>query len=163
MSLRHAVGCYIILRGPLGVGKTTVAAALSDAIGAKVVSVDALVDPDWDGGSLRLYLRANVRAAAVAKPTLVRGRPVVFDGCFYWKTQLRDLERRMPYPHLVVTLTAPLRMCVERDAGRKVVHGTDAARTVYRKVTRFAYGIPIDATRRVSDMVRDIRSHLPSS
>lgn len=152
---------YIILRGPLGVGKTTVAAALAKSTGALVVSIDKFADKHWDGGSVRLYVKANEAAAARARKALGRRIPVVFDGCFYWKSQIRDLERRLPFPHEMFTLRAPLSVCIMRDSGRKVVFGAEAAEQVYRKVTRFECGIPIDATQDTATAVREIRSHLP--
>ena len=73
----------VIIRGPLGVGKTTISKALARFIGAAVISIDPIADKEWDGGSVRLYVRANGVAAARARPALSRGRPVVIDGCFY--------------------------------------------------------------------------------
>lgn len=152
---------YVVIRGPLGVGKSTVSKALAKEIRAVVVSIDALADQHWDGGSLRLYLRTNVAAAARAKPALDRGTPVVFDGCFYWKTQIQDLERLLPEVHRVFTLRAPLRVCIERDEGRRVTFGAEATAQVYRKTSRFEYGVPIDANGALSETVREIRARLP--
>lgn len=152
---------YVIIRGSLGVGKTTISAALAKSIGAVVVSIDGIADTEWDGGSVRLYVNANRIAAERARHVLAHGTPVVFDGCFYWKTQLADLERRLPYPHEGFTLKAPLSVCTQRDGGRKVVFGAEAAEQVYRKVTRFEYGVVIDATRDIPTIVKEIRSHLP--
>lgn len=153
--------CYVILRGPLGVGKSTISATLAKALGAAVVSIDQIVDPKWDGGSLRLFLAANREASLRARRKLTRGVPVVVDGCFYWKTQILDLERRLPYPHAVFTLKAPLAVCIERDAGRKVAFGPEAAERVFRKVARVDYGIPIDATRSIASTARAICARLP--
>ena len=155
------MGYYVVIRGPLGVGKSTVSRALGKTLGAELVSIDAIADEHWDGGSVRLYLDANKLAAARARNALAHGTPVVLDGCFYWKTQIQDLERRLPYPHLVFSLKAPLSVCIERDSRRPVVHGPSGAEQVFRKVARFDYGIPIDATQRVLRAVREIRSHLP--
>jgi predicted kinase len=152
---------YVIIRGPLGVGKTTVSQALAKSIGAIVVSIDKVADKWWDGGSLQLYLRANRVAVERARKALLRGFPVVFDGCFYWKTQIKDLERRLAFPHAAFSLKAPLSACILRDSGRKVVHGAEAAEQVYRKGNRFDYGFPVDATRSVRTTVRKIRSRLP--
>lgn len=142
-------------------GKTAVSNALAKSIGAEVISIDQIADPDWDGGSVRLYLKANAVAAARGRKALARGTPVVFDGCFYWKTQIHDLETRLRFPHEVFTLKAPLSVCIQRDSRRKVVFGADAARQVYRKVTRFEHGISIDATKDLRLTVREIRSQLP--
>lgn len=151
---------YVIIRGPLGVGKTTTSAALAKSLDAIVLSIDRIADRKWDGGSVRLYVSANRVAAERARRPLARGTPVVFDGCFYWKTQLADLERRLPVPHEVFTLQAPLSVCVQRDSGRKVVHGAEAAAQVYRKVTRFECGVGIDATQDLDTTVTEIRRRL---
>ncbi|MGP8072944.1 MAG: AAA family ATPase [Thermoplasmata archaeon] len=152
---------YVIVRGPLGVGKSTISAALAKSIEAVVVSIDQIADKKWDGGSVHLYLNANRIAAKRARSALARGAPVVIDGCFYWKTQIRDLEKRVPFPHEVFTLNAPLSVCIARDSRRKVVFGPEAVEQVYRKVTRFEYGVAIDATQDIPALVREIRSRLP--
>lgn len=152
---------YVIIRGPLGVGKSTVSAALAESIGAQVISIDAIADKEWDGGSVGLYLKANLVAARLAQRALGTGTPVVIDGCFYWKTQISDLERRLNLPHEVVTLAAPLSVCIERDSKRKISFGSEAVEHVYRKTSRFAYGTAIDAVQSVRSAVKEIRSHLP--
>jgi predicted kinase len=152
---------FVIIRGPLGVGKTTVSNALANAIGAKVCSIDQLVDRDWDGGSLRLFLKANRTAAKDAATALQAGTPVVFDGCFYWKSQIKDLESRLPFSHQVFTLEAPLSVCILRDSHRNPSFGAEAAAQVFRKVHRFEYGLMLDGTREVPRIVQEIRSHLP--
>ena len=154
---------YVIIRGPLGVGKTTISAALAKSIGATVVSIDKIADKEWDGGSVRLYVNANRIAAERARSALAHGTPVIFDGCFYWKIQIADLESRLPFPHVIFTLKAPLSVCIARDARRRVVHGADGAAQVYRKVTRFEYGVAIDATRGIPTTVKEIRLRLPRS
>ena len=151
---------YVIIRGPLGVGKTTISNALAKSIGAEVISIDQIADKEWDGGSVRLYVRTNGIAARRARRALAEGTPVVFDGCFYWKTQIEDLERRLRFPHEVFTLKAPLSVCVERDSHRKLVFGADATGQVYRKVTRFESGVSVDATQDIATSVRAIRSQL---
>ena len=152
---------YLVMRGPLGVGKTTISAALARSIHATVVSIDQIADKEWDGGSVRLYLAANGIVAEKARRAFAHGIPVVLDGCFYWKTQIEDLTRRLPYPHVVFTLMAPLSVCAARDSGRRVSFGAEAVEQVYRKVTRFEYGIRIDATEDIPTIVHEIRTHLP--
>jgi predicted kinase len=160
-SSGEGMSYYFVIRGPLGVGKTTISRALARSIRAAVVSIDEIADKEWDGGSVRLYVRANRVAAMRARRSLVAGIPVVFDGCFYWRTQIKDIERRLPFPHEVITLRAPVSVCIRRDSGRKVVHGAEAAEQVYRKVTRFEYGVPVNATQDLATIVREIRSLRP--
>jgi hypothetical protein len=89
---------------------------------------------------------------------LKKGTAVIFDGNFYWKSQIRDLEKRLDHRHFVFTLKAPLDVCIKRDAGRKVSHGSQGAREVFAKSTRFDYGIGIDATQPLERTVRKIVS-----
>ncbi len=109
-----------------------------------------------------MYLRGNVALERVARPWLARGIPVIFDGCFYWKTQIRDLEARLPFPHQAFTLKVPLSVCIARDRGRSATpSGAVEAGLVFRKVTRFEWGIPIDGLQPVGHQVRSITSCLP--
>jgi predicted kinase len=148
----------IVVRGPLGVGKSTVARALARRVGARYISIDRILDVRhlWDQGRLAEFLAANRFAAGEARGPLGRGTPVVFDGNFYWRTQIDDLLRRLDRPHAIFTLCAPLAVCIARDGGRGSPHGAEAARAVYRKTTRFDRGQPIDATRPVAAVVEDI-------
>jgi predicted kinase len=158
---------YVVIRGPLGVGKSTVAESLAERIAAEHISIDRVLDEhgleEWDGGyiSQQSFLRANARAIDRARGFLDNGTPVIFDGNFYWKSQVEDLLIQLDYRHYVFTLKAPLNVCIERDAGRNPPHGSEAAREVYAKATEFDYGALLDATRPVGSMVREIISHLP--
>lgn len=156
------VSFYVIIRGPLGVGKTSVSKALAKGIGAEYLSIDQILDDHglWRKGRLAEFLRANRVAVGRAERFLVKGRPVVFDGNFYWKSQIEDLERRLDYPHHVFTLKAPLCVCIARDRRRKPSHGSVAAREVYAKSTKFGYGVGVDATRPPEVVVREIAKRL---
>jgi len=154
---------YVVIRGPLGVGKTTVAQRLAREIGAGYISIDRILEERglWDSGALAEFLRANDFAVEQARSLLADGTSVVLDGNFYWKSQINDLVARLDRRHFVFTLRAPLSVCVERDARRSPPHGREAAREVYAKSTRFEYGVGIDATRGVGTVVGDIVARLP--
>jgi predicted kinase len=153
----------VIVRGPLGVGKSTVSERLAREIGAEHISIDRILDEEgvWYDGRLSEFLRANEVAAVRARGPLGRGTSVVFDGNFYWETQIVDLLERFACPSRVFTLSAPLGLCIERDGRREPPHGADAAREVYRKSTAVEWGIEIDATPPVESVVRAIRERLP--
>lgn len=160
---------YLIVRGPLGVGKTTIAKRLAQELGATHIAVDRVLDEhsltgDTEDGyiSQKSFKRANEIIAPDAEKLLKAGTPVVFDGNFYWQSQIEDLIERLPYPHEVVTLTAPLEVCIERDSKRDVSHGADAAGAVYEKSTNFSYGISIDATRPLKECVESIKTLMPA-
>lgn len=169
---------YVVVRGPLGVGKSTVSARLAEVLGADHILIDRILEEqgleEWDEDriSLRSFLRANAFAAERARPSLDRGRPVILDGCFYWKEQLEDLAQRLDRPHSVFTLEAPLAVCIARDRLRPLPQqgseprsgnqlGAEAAEEVYSLVAEVRCGVRIDATGTVEATVEAIRDHLP--
>jgi predicted kinase len=160
-------GFALLIRGPLGIGKSTVSEELAKQLGGLWISIDRILDERgierWKGGfvSEASFLRANTFALAQASKTLAQGHPVVFDGNFYWRSAVEDLTRRVRYPLHVFTLKAPLELCLRRNRGRSPPQADDGARKVYAKATEFDVGVSIDATRSVADMVAAIRSHLP--
>lgn len=161
---------YIIIRGSLGSGKSTIAEKLSRNLHADVVAVDRVLDDhkladDKEDGyiSQTSFLKVNEIIAPTARQTLRSGRAMIFDGNFYWKSQLDDLIQKLDFPHYVFTLKAPLEMCIERDRQRNKTHGKDAAEAVYKKSISFEYGIVIDATGTVDETVQEILSRIPSS
>jgi predicted kinase len=160
---------FVVIRGPLGVGKTSVAGRLAETIGAEHILIDQILDErgleEWDEDciSLKSFLRANEFAAVMAQGCLAKGTPVIFDGNFYWETQIEDLIDRLDYRHYVFTLRAPLSVCIERDSHRDPSYGAEAAREVYAKSTGFQWGIGIDATRPIDSVVGEILSRLSGS
>jgi adenylate kinase family enzyme len=159
----------VIIRGPLGAGKTTISKRLADILGATYISIDMILDSlpeDWDeeGGcySEKSFLHVNEIAAAQAKEALCKDEPVVFDGNFYWPSQIEDLPRRLHGPVIIFTLRVPLATCIERDGLRNPPHGEQAARDVFALTTSFTAGIEIDATGSVESVVATIVSQLPS-
>jgi predicted kinase len=161
---------YVIIRGPLGCGKSTISEKLARSIKGEHFSIDRVLDDnnltkDKEAGyiSQKSFKKANEIAVVKAKEILSRGKPIVFDGNFYWKSQILDLIERLNFPHYAFTLKAPLRTCIERDNNRKKRHGEDAARAVYKKSTKFSFGKVVDVTKPADDCVNYIRSFLPKS
>lgn len=156
----------ILLRGPLGVGKTTVARALCARLDGVYLSVDAILEENQldqcpDGIPARNFIRANEIALPVAQAALSIGKAAVFDGNFYYKSQIKHLLRRLPKPSFVFTLNASVEDCIARDRGRERVYGVDAATWVHFLVTRFSAGIPIDTSEKTAEqVVEEIMSHL---
>ena len=159
---------YVVIRGPLGIGKSTVSERLAEVIGARYVSIDRILDEpgveEWDEKaghySERCFFKTNELAVERTRSYLDAGTPVIFDGNFYWKSQVEDLVRRLSFPHHVFTLQAPLAVCIERDGQRKPPHGREATEQVYAKSTEFDWGVGIDATQPIEAIIRQIVSHL---
>ena len=160
---------YVIIRGPLGCGKSTVAEGLANRLGAKHYSVDKVLDEhgltvDKEEGyiSQESFRKANGIIAPGVIDMLNRGALVIFDGNFYWKSQIEDLIARLHHPHYAFTLKASLEACVKRDGGREKVYGADAVRAVYKKSTEFDYGAVIDTENKSAEAtIEEILSYLP--
>jgi len=154
---------YVIIRGPLGCGKSTIAERLAKILDAEYIAVDRILGEndltkDKEDGyiSQKSFIRANEIVAQKAKKILDSGVSVIFDGNFYWKSQIDNLIKRLEFPHYVFTLKASLEVCMERDRQRRKTHGKDAARAVYKKSTEFDYGTVIDVDRPLDDCVEEI-------
>jgi len=153
---------YLIIRGPLGCGKSTISKVLAKKLGAEYISVDKILeennlDNDWEEGyiSQKSFLEANRIIEKLAKESLAKNNLVIIDGNFYWKSQILDLEKRLGEV-TVFTLKAPLEVCIKRDSLRKEKHGEKAAREVYKKVNEFDFGEIIDITKPVEKCVKEI-------
>jgi shikimate kinase len=135
----------IIVRGPLGVGKTTVATTLAQRLGAEYLSIDQILDDnhlaDGDGIPLEHFLQANVIAARTATQS---EKTYIVDGCFYYQEQIDDLQEKYSGNVVVFSLTAPVEICIERDSQRKKVYGEDSARFVHMVTTNVHAGYEID-------------------
>ena len=169
---------YVVIRGPLGVGKSSVSQSLASRVGADYIPIDRILEEhgleEWDEDriSLKSFLRANGIAVERARASLDHGTPVVVDGNFYWREAIDDLLHRLPFDHHVFTLQAPLKVCVERDQRRPATPsgreqragdrlGAQATRDVYELVTQVRYGTSIDATGPVEATLARILRHLP--
>ena len=159
---------YIIIRGPLGCGKSSISKKLSKIINAKYFGIDNILaennlENDWEKGyiSQKSFKKANEILVPQAQKILNMGKSVIFDGNFYWKSQVEDLIAKLNYPHYVFTLKAPLELCIERDKNRKKSCGEDATKAVFNKTTEFDLGINIDVSKSLQECLNEISSYLP--
>lgn len=144
----------IIIRGPLGVGKSTAAKAVAEKIGGVYISVDEVLDHngldkavEGEGIPLGNFLKANEIIAAEVKHANDQGKSVVIDGNFYHKEQVEQLAALLGNDVIVFTLKASVDTCIARDAARTKPYGEDAARAVHMFVSAFDYGTVIDTER----------------
>lgn len=160
---------YIVIRGPLGCGKTTLSEELAKLLNAEHIAYDRILDEfelteDKEEGyiSQKSFFRANEIAFERAKNFLDKGKLVIFDGNFYWKSQVEDLISKLKdYSGKVFTLKSSLETCIDRDSKRKKVHGPIAAKVVHKKSTSFSHGIVIDNDgKSVKQTIDEIRKEL---
>jgi len=151
---------YIIIRGPAGIGKTTIANKLKNSLEAVYISFDEVLKKhqlevsDGRGISKESFLKANELVASEAKKEIEKGKVVIFDGCFYHKDQLEDLIILLPFKHFVFDLKASVEECIKRDKGRTSI-GEDSIRAVYRMVAEFEYGAPIETEGKTAEEVEN--------
>ena len=145
----------IIIRGPLGGGKTTVAKILSRKTGRKYVSVDGVLRKNRldkvIGRSIPLenFIKAN---KIIAKNYY--GKEIVVDGNFYNKRQISDLRRRLDGIK-VFTLKASLNVCIERERKRKLSYGKKSASAVYKLVFKFDHGAVINTENKTPEKIAE--------
>jgi len=141
----------IIIRGPLGVGKSTVARAVAENIGGIYISVDQVLEEygldkasDGEGIPLENFLKANELLLQETKQARKEGKPLIVDGNFYHKEQIEQLVQALGNETIAITLKAPVETCLVRDAGREKPYGEDATRVVHMFVSAFDFGTVID-------------------
>lgn len=163
---------YVIIRGPLGVGKSTIAERMAKILDAEYVAVDKVlekhgldkVDAKAECIPAKNFIKANKILLPKIKDKLKKGKIVIFDACFYHKEHIEHLTQNLPYQYYAFTLKAPVEVCVERDSKRKKTYEKDAAAAVHYLVSRFDYGIVIDTNKKTAEQtVKEIFSYLPKS
>ena len=160
---------FIIIRGPLGSGKSTISEKLAEKLDAELIAIDEVLENleldkvDEKEGCIPAtnFIKASESVLPEVKNTLQNGKIVIFDACFYHKEVIEHLIQNLPFPHHVFTLKAPLELCIKRDSERNKTHGEGAAWAVHSLVSRFDYGKNIDVTRSIEDALKDILSDLP--
>jgi tRNA uridine 5-carbamoylmethylation protein Kti12 len=148
----------IIIRGPLGIGKSTMSKLLAKKINVEYLSIDKVLENnklDKIKGEcipLKNFIEANNIVLPILKEKL-KMKSVIIDGNFYHKEQIEHLTKEVKNKCLVFTLKAPLETCIERDKLRKNSYGKDAAKEVHNLVSRFDYGIIIDTDKKTEEQV----------
>lgn len=160
MFLYFMRNSVIIIRGPLGVGKTTLAKKLSERMEAKLYSVDDLVkeagfdriDPKLGCIPLANFLAVQEDILQDVKKQLSK-RSVVIEGSFYYKDQIDFFFKGLQENPLVVTIKADLETCIARDLKRKPSFGVAAVTSIYNLVSKFDDGLVLDIEGKPRDLI----------
>ena len=114
----------ILIRGPLGVGKTTISKELAKQLNASYFSVDGILEElqldktDGDGIPVKNFISAQEHILPLIKVAMDNGKGVIIDGNFYHKEQLDYFAKKFGEKLHVYTLHAPIEACIERDHNR---------------------------------------------
>ncbi|OGJ17910.1 hypothetical protein A3K73_02795 [Candidatus Pacearchaeota archaeon RBG_13_36_9] len=152
----------IIIRGPLGIGKTTIAKMLAKDFDAEYFSIDSVLEQegldkiDEKQGCIPAgnFIKANHRIIPKIRESISLCKPIIVDGNFYHKEQLENLIKKLDEAKsFVFTLKASLKTCIERDKKRQKPYGKQAAEAVYKLVSKFDYGIAVDTENKTEEEV----------
>jgi shikimate kinase len=148
----------IILRGPLGIGKTTISLALAKQLEAEYFSIDkAIEEYGLDRKDSNFvpedFIKANNFILPKAKDFLGKGKSVIFDGNFYFLEQIEHLIENIEEKVYIFDLKADLETCIKRDKERQKAYGEQAAKDVHELVSRFNYGIQINTQGKTKEEV----------
>lgn len=150
----------IIIRGPLGVGKSTLGKILSERMGAKLYSVDDLlkeagfdrIDPKLGCIPLVNFLAIQEDILSDIKKQLSK-HSVIVEGSFYYKDQIDFFFKSLQENPSVITIKADLETCIERDKKRKLSHGVGAVTSIYNLVSKFDDGLVLDIEGKPRDFI----------
>jgi tRNA uridine 5-carbamoylmethylation protein Kti12 len=162
---------YVLFRGPLGAGKTTISKELARVLNAEYVPFKINIDKetlnrlDKEGKPIpiKYYIDEFKKLVPIVKNLLNNKKIVIIDGAYYYKKLLEFIFKNLNHKNFIFDLKVPLDTCISRDKERKISYGKDAAKAVYKQVSSFDYGIPIDVTKSLDETIKEIMSHLKSN
>ncbi len=164
------MGYFIIIRGPAGIGKSTIAKKLAKVLNAHHFSFDEILENNkldsikGDGISAENFVKANKLILPKAKEMIKNDKIIIFDGCFYRKKQLDHLKKNLAYKHYVFSLKAPLKECFARNKTRKKPMAKKEIENVYTLVSKLKEGINIETTNKsISNVTKEVLKHLPKN
>ena len=159
---------FVIIRGPAGIGKSTITKKLKEILSGYYFSFDEIMkknklDTIVGGGiSAENFVKANKLIIPEAMEKLKGNCVVIFDGCFYRKEQINDLKKNLSFKHYIFSLKAPLKECLDRNKTRKKPLTKKAIEEVYHLVSNLDIGIQIDTSgKNVTEVVNEILKYLP--
>lgn len=137
----------IIIRGPLGSGKTTIAKSLADKINAEYISLDKILKNNnlegKDGIPVENFIKAN---NIILKKIKDSKKSFIIDGCFYYQEQIDNLKNKFPDNLIFFSLISNVEKCIERNSQRDKVYSKDSVKYVHMITTEIKEGYEIDNT-----------------
>lgn len=162
-TFRIFMAYCIIIRGPAGVGKTTIAQALAKSLDADYFSFDTIMEENnldtvsRGGISSENFIKAN----EIIIPLIVQKKKVVLDGCFYRKKQISHLLRKLKTTVYLFTLHANVAECLKRNQTRNNPMNEENIKQVHTLVSQVKIGTMIKTSgKSVQQIVSEIVHHL---
>jgi len=153
----------IIIRGPAGVGKTTIAKELAKTLNANYFSFDEIMEENkldtivGDGIPSENFVKAN----EIILDLIRNKKRVVLDGCFYRKEQIDHLLNNLKTKVHIFTLDADIPECSERNKTRMNPLADEDIKQVHKLVSKIKIGIIIiTAGKSIKQIVSDILNQI---
>jgi len=153
---------FVIIRGPAGVGKSTISRLLAKKIKAEIIHFDEVMNTlglDYIPGDKWIPLNKFLKADKIKIPEFInklkKGTNLIIDGNFYHKEHIEDIINNLDFPNKVFTLKADMQECIKRDQTRKGELGEQATKDVFKLVSAFDYGIDIDTNKKTPEEIAD--------
>lgn len=132
----------------MAVGKTTVAKRLSRLLCADYISIDEVMtayhlDTDDSNIPVRNFLAANEAIVPRIQASLKEYMPTILDGHFYFHEQIAHIRNALDDVK-IITLSAKIEDCLQRDQQKDNPCGQKAVKEVYEKLGGFTSGQIID-------------------
>lgn len=153
----------ILIRGPAGVGKTTIAKELARSINADYFSFDKIMEKNRLDNIVRNGIPSKnfIKANEIILHLIREKKRVVLDGCFYRKKQINHLLKNLKTKVYIFTLDADVTECSKRNKSRKNSLTDEAIKQVHDLVSRIKVGIIINtAEKNVKHIISEILSHI---
>jgi len=159
--------CAIIIRGPAGVGKTTIGEILNKKLNALFINYDKELKKrklNYVQGEKCVpesnFFTVNKKVMNEINNALNNNFYVIIEQNFYHKTCLIDLAEKIKGEVFVFTLNADVGECIKRDKTRKGI-GEEAIKAVHKLSTSFKHGIEINTKRKnAKQIAEEIISYL---
>ncbi len=134
---------FIIIRGPLGSGKTTIAKELAEKLNGSYFSIDKVMKANnldvikTECIPLENFIKGDEIVLPDILIALNARKIVIIDGCFYHEKQIEHLTSSINFKNYVFTLKTSLQECIKRDSLRSKSYGKEATNAVFSLVNDY--------------------------
>ena len=153
----------ILIRGPAGVGKTTIAKELIKDLNADYFSFDKIMEENkldiivGDGIPSENFIKAN----EILLSEIIQNKKVILDGCFYREKQITHLLSKLKTKTHIFTLHADVTECLKRNKIRKGSMTDEDIKQVYDLVSKVKIGTTINTIgKSINQIVSEISNHI---